>query len=77
MPGPSAIDEYLDAEAAGAAPDGIFDTVTEDDLHQQKLSSQVAHDVAAYKARIGTATAEDYSLLNHGLSALPHIDNDA
>ncbi len=87
MPGliPSdATNMYLDATALGAAPDGAIDPDTQNALHQQALSQDLQNQSARQRAMnqliqqsqgIG-APASAYTQTNHGLQALPHIQND-
>jgi hypothetical protein len=72
---------YQQAQEAGAAPDAGIDSDTLDQLQQQKIANSISQQrAAAAKAsaiRNGLSTsAADYTETNHGLQALPHIEND-
>lgn len=55
----------------GAAPEDAIDPATMDALLQKRRADLLA----AQRQPADTFTAEDYALTNHGLQALPHIEN--
>ena len=78
--GESAANLYMDAADLGAAPPGAIDDDTINSLKQQEIANsqqqQMRQRQLASWAQILGAGADDYTELNHGLQALPHIDND-